>query len=277
MATKASGLHYRALAAYLAEGVTWQRLRELATRSAPDGGLGLFRDCSRRCKEVFGQSPCAIVDGRPETDLRFLRLLSGKEHIMHRLATKDLEQRALSGDTRAAILSLAGITARISRRVLQEILERCQYLYYWNGKHTSVAADTTWDDLMEKAVALILNLDITPKVLERFQLTEDDLAAMTARPKTWVDLAILQVVGEEDLVAGYLPESLDFHRSVSDSAAAHLNLLGDNTYRTPWLAAKLLSKDKILARDSAIALVRHLTTTRPGNRTPLRRAIARRH
>ena len=218
-------------------------------------------------RKFSDRAPCAIIDGRPETDLQFLRLLSGKEHILHKLATKDLEQRTLSDDTRAAIMSLAGIQGRIHRRVLQEVLERCQYLYYWSGKHPSVACETSWDDLMQEAVSLILSLDITTKVLERFHLKEEDLAAMTARPKTWVDLAILQVVGEEDLVAGYLPESLDFHRSVSDQAAAHLNLLGDNTFRTPWLAAKLLSKDKILARDSASALVRHLATTKPGNRT----------
>ena len=84
---------------------------------------------------------------------------------------------------------------------------------------------------------------------------------------TWVDLAILQVVGEEDLVAGYLPEALGLHRGVTDQAAAHLHLLGDNTFRTPWLAAKLLSKDKLLARDAACALAKHLATTRPGNRT----------
>ena len=54
---------------------------------------------------------------------------------------------------------------------------------------------------MDKAVALILDLEITPKVLERFRKTEGDLAAMTPRPNTWVHLAILQVVGEEDLKA----------------------------------------------------------------------------
>ena len=43
VAIKASGLKHRALAAYLVEGITWTRLRELATRTVPDGGLGLLR------------------------------------------------------------------------------------------------------------------------------------------------------------------------------------------------------------------------------------------
>jgi hypothetical protein len=267
VAIRASGLKYKALAAYLVEGVTWGRLRELATRTPADGGLGLFRDGSQQCKEVFGKSPCAIVDNRPESDLNFLKVLEGKEHLLHTMATKDLEQRSLNADTRAAILNLADIQDRIFRRILQEILDRCLFLYYWSGKNPSVACETSWDELMKRAVSLILNLEITPQVLERFGMKEEDLAAMDARPKTWVDLAVLQVVGEQDLVAERLQESLEFHRTVSDQAAAHLNLLADNTFRTPWLAAKLLSKDRHMARDAAGTLMRHLATTRPNNRT----------
>ena len=267
-AIRVSGLDYKALAAYLVEGITWSRLRELATRDPGDGGMGLFRDGSQQCKDIFGKSPSAICDSRPETDLNFLKLLEGKEHILHRLATKDLEQRTLSSDTRAAILNLGDIKNRICRRILQEILERCMFLLYFNGKHSSVACATTWDQLMSKAVFLILNLEIEPLVLERFRKSDEDLAAMDVRPTTWVELAVLQVVGDQDLAAERLPEALDFHRSVSEQAAAHLNLLADNTYRTPWLAAKLLSKDKNLAIEAAGSLVKHLVTTRPNNRTP---------
>ena len=51
-------------------------------------------------------------------------------------------------------------------------------------------------------------------------------------PTTWVHLVVLQVVGEEDLVPERLQVALDFHRSASDQAVAHLNLLRDNTFRT---------------------------------------------
>ena len=78
---------------------------------------------------------------------------------------------------------------------------------------------------------------------------------------------MLKVVDDEDIVAEHLQEALQFHRSVSGPAAAHLGLLAYNTFRTPWLAAKLLSKDKNLARDAARALLRHLASTRPNNRT----------
>ena len=43
---------------------------------------------------------------------------------------------------------------------------------------------------------LILSLEITTQLLERFKLSEPDLEGMDARPKTWVDLALLQVVGD---------------------------------------------------------------------------------
>ena len=261
VAIRVSGLDYKALAAYFVEGITWSRLRELATRNPADGGLGLFRDGSQRCKDIFGRSPSAIIDTRPETDLNFLKLLAGKEHILHMLATRDLEERKLSADTRAAILNLGDLKNRIRRRILQEILERAMFLLHWIGKHPVVASDITWDELMQKAVGLILNLEITPQVLQRFNMGEDHIDG------TWVHLAVLEVVGDRDLVAESLQEALEFHRIVSDQTAAHLNLLADNTYRTPWLAAKLLSKDKALAKDAAGALVRHIVTTKPSNRT----------
>jgi hypothetical protein len=178
-----------------------------------------------------------------------------------------LEERNLAADSRAAIDNLGQIRQRMRRRVLQEILERCLYLLYFNSKHPVVAPESTWDSLLQKAVHLILGLDITPSVLGKFKVSESDLDDLEPKPKTWVELAILQAIGDMDQVPDYLPEALAFHRAVTDRAAAHLNLVADNTYRTTWLAAKLLSKDATLARDAACSLVRHLATTRPGNRT----------
>ena len=112
------------VAAYFVEGITWSRLKVLATTPAADGGLGLFRDGSQQCKDVFGKSPSAIVESRPQTDLKFLMLLQGHEHLLHRLTSNDLEERSLGADSRAAIENLGDIRKRILRRVLQEILEK---------------------------------------------------------------------------------------------------------------------------------------------------------
>ena len=135
MATRVSGLDYRALAAYLSDGITWNRLRALATKDPGDGALGLFKDGSQACKDVFSRSPSAIVDSRPETGLNFGKLLEGNERLLHRMATKGLEQRSLGAAARAATLNLGDATSRIRRRVLQEFLEPCMSLLYWTGKH----------------------------------------------------------------------------------------------------------------------------------------------
>ena len=54
---------------------------------------------------------------------------------------------------------------------------------------------------------------------------------------------------------------------MTDYGAAHLNLLFDNSYRTPWLASNILSKYPLLARYAAKALLLLLSKTTPGNRT----------
>ena len=90
-------------------------------------------------------------------------------------------------------------------------------LLYFNQKHPSVATSTTWDDQMQRAGAEILNLEIAPLIPQRFRWNENALQAFDERPKTWVHLAVLQVVGEEDLVAEILQVALDFHMSVCDN------------------------------------------------------------
>ena len=76
-AIRAAGLDYRTLAAYFVEGITWSRLKVLATTPAADGGLGLFRDGSQQCNDVFGKSPYAVLESRPQTDLNFRMILQG--------------------------------------------------------------------------------------------------------------------------------------------------------------------------------------------------------
>jgi len=269
MAIKAACLDYKTLAAYLVEGITWSRLRELAVRTPAQGGLDLFRDGSRHCKEIFGKNPSAIISTRPETDMAFLKLLKGKEHVLHQLATQDLTQRNLEVATQTAVMNLGDITQRIKRVVLCELIGRCMFLLYWSGKNSKVASVSSWEDIMAEATTTIWDLKVTPEVLERFSTANVApwAMAMAAEPDTWVELAVQQVVGEQHLVAEYLPEALKFHRIVAGQASGHLALLADNTFRTPWLAAKLLSKDAAVAQTAAAALAKQLATTRPSNRT----------
>ena len=78
MAVNASELDYKDLAAYLVEGVTWGRLKAIATQAPEAGGLGLFEESSRTRNEIFSSSASAIIKNRPETDHTFLEFLKGK-------------------------------------------------------------------------------------------------------------------------------------------------------------------------------------------------------
>ena len=104
------------------------------------------------------------------------------------------------------------------------------------------------------------------QALEKFRMTKDEVDLIIPTPKTWVALLVIDVVGEEKH-AEFLEQASDFHRLVSGAAAAHMNLTASNTFRTPWLAAKLLSKDPEAARDAAKQLLKLLATTPPEART----------
>ena len=187
---------------------------------------------------------------------------------MHKLALRDLEQRTnLGAETAEAVARLGDISLRIRRAVLTEILERCLFLASWSGKHHRIARALPWPDLVAKATELILNLSVSEACLERFHTSMEAFDALDPKPTSWVEFAVLHVVGDRDLVGRYICEALDFHRVVAGKASSHLALIGDNTYRTPWLAAKLLCSDKVLAQAAAKELAEHLASTRPANRT----------
>ena len=93
---------------------------------------------------------------------------------------------------------------------------------------------------------------------------------MANPPNTWVEMAVRHVVGqaEETLVAMHLQSAFDFHRRITDSAGSHLAMIKENTYRTTWQAATLLSNDIQTSRSATEDLARHLAATRASNRSP---------
>ena len=85
----------------------------------------MFADGSRPCKDLFQNAPASIVSTRPETGMRFLQFLRGKEHLLHRLAVRDLEQRTeLGTEAQRAVTNLGDIKQRIFREILCEIIDR---------------------------------------------------------------------------------------------------------------------------------------------------------
>ena len=268
-------LDYKPLCAYLTEGITWSRLRNIAVKSRADGGLALFREGSKACKTVFGTSPASIVDGRPESDLAFLKFLRGKEVVLNQLALKDLEQRTkLAEATKTAIRSLGSVPKRLCRVVLCEVLERCLYLARWNSRHEYIAECTSWEKLIDTATQKILDLTLTLEAAARLGYSEEQLNALDHRPDTWVELAALDALGTHALLGEHLSDLLRFRQRVAIKAAAHLALLGENVLRTTWLSARLLIKKPGDAQDAAKALYKHLVTTAPQKRTSFESHIA---
>ena len=64
-----------------------------------------------------------------------------------------------------------------------------------------------------------------------------------------------------------LPSLFEFHKRVSGRMAAHLQLVGENTNSSLWLAGALLSKDPAKANAAAVELVEHLCRTPASKRT----------
>ena len=145
-AIKTSGLDCRGIATYLVEGVTWARLKLIATRETRLGASLFFKEGSHQYRQVFGTAPAAMMSRRPHTDAALLQLLCGREHILHRLAVTDLRQRRLGQEATQAIASLGDITLRIRRGTLFEVLQRAMFLYNWSCAHPHVASVTSWDD-----------------------------------------------------------------------------------------------------------------------------------
>ena len=46
----------------------------------------------------------------------------------------------------------------------------------------AIACETSWDQLTQKAVTLILSLEITPQVLNMCKMSKEDLVGMDAMP-----------------------------------------------------------------------------------------------
>ena len=69
MAIRVSGLDYKALVAYLCEGVTWSRLKYIATKDLAHGGIWALHghvSAAQGPLFLFGISPSAIIVTKPE-------------------------------------------------------------------------------------------------------------------------------------------------------------------------------------------------------------------
>lgn len=259
---------YKTLASYLTDGVTWRRLRTLATASQDLGGLALFAESSEACRRIFGKSPSKITTQRPQSDMVFLQLLRGKEQILRQLCLVDVEDRNLAASTRAAVEDLGNARRNIERAILSEVLSRCMFLMHWGTCNGKIAGARSYESLMSEATGTIRDLSVADGLLERCGISDALWEQRGKPPSTWVEAFLWHLLQDESRVRDSLVESLDFHRRLTDRASAHLALAASNIMRTPWLAASLLDVEAVAAKAAAQALAQHLAGTPPASRTP---------
>ena len=260
-------------AEHLHDGITWQRLQAIATSTSAEGGLALFPAMSLEHSRVFGKVPPSIVQGRPETDMKFYTWMRGKEHILYMVCKHDLTQRSLAKSVETAIDKMVDLQLRVARSVCGELLHRALYLHRWVNKHKHVARETTLAALAEKAQALIQGTSLTDDVLERFDCPRETLSARGWAPRTWIELAAFLVYDDDDLARDAVTPALELHARLAAVAGSHLALTIENISRSSWLAAEMLSSDAAHAQHAARLLRRHLSTLAPERLSAFEKSI----
>ena len=190
------------LAEYLGSGVTWTRLQAIACTPLIEHGLGLFRQGTRPCVQVFGKTPPGIFESRPESDFKFLRFLQGKEHVLSLAATIDVNDRELCAKTEEAVNLLAHNEGRAQRRVCAEVLRRALFLHHWVNDHPHISGISTLEDLADRAQDHIQDLSLDPNTIMELGFTQEQLDAKGWSPATWVDLAVILEYDDEGAGAG---------------------------------------------------------------------------
>ena len=71
---------------YLRDGVTWSRLKLIASQAPAVGGLGLMTYGSTQYHQFFSSAPPAMIDERPECTALFLKWLLPRQRQLGLLA-----------------------------------------------------------------------------------------------------------------------------------------------------------------------------------------------
>ena len=262
----------KAIGAYLSEGVTWTRLRALATTPLPDG-LGLMAPFSREAADMFSKGCGTVLEGRPESVYNILVFLGPREGTLSRLVERDVAERGLGDTATKAAAALVSVEGRARRMIAREILRRCLYLHWRTSKYPRFLTTTTLERLVEKWARHLTSTSIDNHVLEALGLDATAVADMDNPPATWMELITRIVFGGGPAADAMWPSMSRFHLEASSRAVSHMKLAFSNITRTATLAGGLLSPDAEVAVKCANALLQRLDTTPPRNRTGFERAL----
>ena len=270
--------HYD-ISAYLRDGITWTRLLTIAVRSEADGGLGIMVPASNEYCEFSKTRPPKIMEDRPETELTFLRWLLPRQVRLAKLVEHDMTVRQLKfKQATRANASLNDPLDCIFRHIHAVMLHKSMYLYYkYKSQHWIASTSVSFDDLVDHAAKIILDMRLDDHVLLNFDTTLANIAISMHLPQsactainwvefviTWADVGISENGVEwDDVMATALKE----HENISTKAAAHLMLTASNIARSHWLSARILHTDPSHAQAGARAFRDHLVRSN-GGQTP---------
>jgi hypothetical protein len=263
-----------AIETYVRDGITWSRLKTIATGSLEHGCLALFAETSEEGVNFFNRAPPKILDDRPETNCFCLEWLLPRQDVLAKLVVHDLSRRNLTmPQAQQALASLTDRMDCVLRHIDLVLIKKGLYLYYLSKDcHTIIDGDRSYEDVLKKALEILTNKFVDDHVLEVLGLTWADLREIGWTDHTnlqWIEVAILMIpgIGQADCNEMF-EEVVKYHDMVAIKMATHLQgvALSIET-RGVVLASQILSKDPAKAQNGAQRLRDHIVGTHPDKRS----------
>ncbi len=273
-----------AIETYLRDGITWSRLKTIATAPPDRGGLALFAEDCQECHDFFKRAPPKIIDDRPETNAEFLEWLVKRQQVLAKLVARDLSQRNLSmPQAHQALASLSDAMDCVLRHIDLVLIKKGLYLFYLSKScHTLFDLNHDFEEAVTKAKTIILNKFVDDRFLELVGVSWAELRELGWTEHTqlqWLEVVILLIpgIGTADCAAMF-EEVSRYHDSVAIAMCAHLQGVALNIEnRGTMLASLMLSKDPARAQNGAQRLRDHILSTRPENRSKFENYVFNSH
>ena len=258
------------LCVYLREGITWTRLKAVATQPLEHGGLNIMAEGDAEYVRFFSRAPPNILEDRPETASEFLKWL-----VAH-----DVDQRSLrSPSSRTAVETLGQRDDFLKRRLCQVVIEKGLFMYYYCKEHTHIAFKTTFADLIGRASTIVTSLAADDDFFRSFYLTRDEVLARGITQHqldtmNWVELVMRTADGMTDAeFTNTVDAMLRFQSLVAFKMASHMQLTANNMERAPWIAARILCNDPIRAVEGANEFFEHIIRRTDARMTAFERSF----
>jgi len=244
---------------------SWRRIQHLSTTPAANGGLGLFQPESKGIKDVFGEAPPKLLDGRPESDWLLTRWITSKRDTCATLVRYDNEycdmcDKDVKSDAQHCLEFSTNDLACARLPICEEVLRRGLFLHKWVNKHGNITRTSSLQELEDTAVRILNDAE----TVEDDFLAARDLSREELARRTWENLPRVQVAaicafrGDDASCDLAMLDLLEFHRELVRPIVGHIQLVLENIKRTSWIAARLLSADAEQARAAARELRSHL-------------------